>query len=359
MEKFKILDLFSGAGGFSYGLDSLPYFETLVAVDFDKHALETFKFNFPKARCVLGDICKPDTKKELLEISKKIGINMIIGGPPCQGFSLKGKNLGLDDPRNFLFLEFLDIVEDLLPKIVIIENVKNMIKSSNGYFIDQIISKLKKNGYKCDYGVLNAHDFGVPQNRERAIIIAHKGDKLITLPKPPKNSLKLTVRDAISDLSYLNSGEGLFVSQYLSQPLSDYQKNMRKDSVQLYNHIATSHSKVAIEKLSFIPPEGSKKYLPKEFHGNQKFGTTWSRLEWDKPSPTIDTRFDTPSNGKNSHPFLNRSITPREAARIQGFPDRFIFKGPKTSVCRQIGNAVPPALSRNIGKHIISELQDD
>ena len=110
--------------------------------------------------------------------------------------------------------------------------------------------------------------------------------------------------------------------------------------------MATSHSKVALEKLAMIPPEGDKSSLPKELHGKQKFATTWSRLVWNEQSPTVDTRFDTPSNGKNSHPFLNRAITPREAARIQSFPDNYVFYGKKVSVCKQIGNAVPPLSSR-------------
>ena len=120
----------------------------------------------------------------------------------------------------------------------------------------------------------------------------------------------------------------------------------------LHNHIATNHSKVALDKLAMIPPEGDKSSLPKELHGKQKFATTWSRLRWDTYSPTIDTRFDTPSNGRNSHPVLNRAITPREAARIQSFDDDFVFYGPKSSVCRQIGNAVPPLLGKAIGQAI-------
>lgn len=163
---------------------------------------------------------------------------------------------------------------------------------------------------------------------------------------------KVTVRDAISDLAYLNSGEGYFESEYLYPAKTEYQIIQRYNSKKIYNHIATNHSDFALKKLSLIPPECDKSALPIEFYGKQKFSTTWSRLIWDKPSPTIDTRFDTPSNGRNSHPYLNRSITPREAARIQSFPDSFIFYGNKCSVCKQIGNAVPPLLAKAIGVHI-------
>jgi DNA-cytosine methyltransferase len=276
---------------------------------------------------------------------------MIIGGPPCQGFSLKGKNLGLDDPRNFLFKEFVKIVKDLLPEVFVIENVKNLINSCKGFFINQIVEEFYKLGYIVNYGVLNAKDFGVPQNRERTIIIGSRS-KSIALPVAQEE--RVTVREAILDLSYLESGEGEFQATYRNEPLSLYQKNIRNGSKYLFNHIATSHSKSALYKLSLIPPEGDKSSLPKELHGKQKFTTTWSRLVWDAQSPTIDTRFDTPSNGRNSHPVLNRSITAREAARIQSFPDTFVFYGNKGSVCRQIGNAVPPLLAKAIGQAIKS-----
>lgn len=354
--KFKVLDLFCGAGGFSYGLDQVEGFETLLGIDFDKNAIETFKENFPKAETICGDICDLEVKNKIIKLSKDLGINMIIGGPPCQGFSLKGKKRGLDDPRNFLFLEYVEIVEKLLPEIFIIENVKNLINSSKGYFIDQIYERFTEIGYTLNHGILNAVDFGVPQKRERAIIIGTLDSRGIKLPE--KHSLnERTVRDAISDLAYLDSGEGKDKVNYINPPESEYQKIMRKNSKFLYNHRATNHSKETIRKLSIIPSEGDKSYLPVELHGRQQFLTTWSRLIWDEPSPTIDTRFDTPSNGRNSHPFLNRAITPREAARIQSFPDDFIFKGTKTSICTQIGNAVPPLMAKAICEHIRYSLE--
>lgn len=345
---FKVLDLFCGAGGFSAGLDKLDNFETKVGLDFDKYAVETFSKNFPNAIAINGDITKKEVKDKVIEESKKAGVNMVIGGPPCQGFSLKGKNLGLDDERNFLFLEYIEIVKELKPEVVVIENVKNLMNSENGFFIEQIKTRFGELGYIINPGVLNAKYFGVPQNRERAIIIGSR-TKSIDLPAENPNNMT-TVRDAISDLAYLESGEGAVESEYINKPQSDYQKMLRGEK--LHNHIATSHSKLAIEKLKMIPPECDKSYLPKELLGKQKFSTTWSRLEWDKQSPTIDTRFDTPSNGRNSHPFLNRAITPREAARIQSFDDDFVFYGPKIATGKQIGNAVPPLLAKAIGQAI-------
>ncbi len=353
--EFKILDLFCGAGGFSCGLDSVKEFKTVIGVDFDKNVLETFHKNISPIYTIHGDLTDEKIRKSIIEKSKQLGVNMIVGGPPCQGFSLKGKNLGLNDPRNFLFLEYVKLVKEINPEVFIIENVKNLVNACDGFFIKQILSEFHKLGYIVNYGVLNAVDFGVPQHRERTIIIGSK-TKSISLPKG--TSQLVTIRDAISDLSYLNSGEGTFESRYLLPPTSSYQQEMRKGCSILYNHVATSHSDVALHKLSLIPPEGDKTSLPTELHGKQKFTTTWSRLVWDTYSPTIDTRFDTPSNGRNSHPYLNRAITPREAARIQSFPDNYIFYGKKCSVCKQIGNAVPPLLAKAIALQILDSYSE-
>ncbi|WP_340209911.1 DNA cytosine methyltransferase [Helicobacter pylori] len=288
-------------------------------------------------------------------VAQKLEINMIIGGPPCQGFSNKGKNLGLKDPRNFLFLEYIEIVKAIKPEIFIIENVKNLISCAKGYFLEEIKERLNALGYQLSYQILNAKDYGVPQNRERAFIVgASRFSFDFNLLEP---SQSVNVQDAISDLAYLCSNEGAFESDYLNPIQSSYQALMRKDSPKLYNHQATNHSQAALEKLKLINKEQGKECLPKNLHGKQQFKSTWGRLNWNKISPTIDTRFDTPSNGTNSHPELHRSITPREAARIQSFSDNYIFYGNKTSVCKQIGNAAPPLLALALGKAILKNLR--
>ncbi|MFV8418228.1 DNA cytosine methyltransferase [Mycoplasma sp. VS299A] len=348
--KFKVLDLFCGAGGFSSGLDQLDNFETVIGTDFDKYAINTFSKNFPKALAIMGDLSQEEIRNQIIKSSRELKVNMIIGGPPCQGFSLKGKNKGMDDPRNFLFLEYFKIVKELQPEIFIIENVKNILNSSNGYFKNEIINIFSDLGYIVTTQIVNAKNFGVPQSRERAIIIGSKTVEINIKPIIIDNFT--SVYDAISDLNYLNSGEGDNASKYNLKPLSKYQEQLRKNSTYLYNHIATNHSEIALKKLMMIPPEGDKKHMDKSLWGNQQFSTTWARLKWQDISPTIDTRFDTPSNGRNSHPVLHRSITPREAARIQSFNDSFVFYGPKTSICRQIGNAVPPLMAKSIGEQI-------
>ena len=353
-KRFVILDLFSGAGGFSYGMEQNNNFTTAVALDFDKDAIETFKYNMPNAVTIVGDITDDNVKKSVIKASLEKKVNMIIGGPPCQGFSLKGKKMGLDDPRNFLFKEYLNLVEKLKPEIFIIENVKALLSTSAGWFKDEIIKKVTEMGYFVEYGVLTASDFGVPQSRQRAVFICSKSKK-ISLPKPTVKK-PVTVRDAIYDLAYLDSGEGEFEQKYTTEAMSRYQKEMRKNSNMLYNHKASNHAEVAIKKLKMIPPECGKEHLPKELLGKQKFAGTWGRLKWDSVSPTIDTRFDASSNGTNNHPFLHRAITPREAARIQSFDDSFVFIGSKVHVRTQIGNAVPPLMAKAIADHIYKEV---
>lgn len=356
IESFKILDLFSGAGGFSFGMEKNKHFQTVIAVDFNPNALATFKYNMPNTQIINGDITDPKVKDEIIELSKALEVNMIIGGPPCQGFSLKGKKLGLEDPRNYLFNEYLNIVEKVQPDVFIIENVKALLSTSAGWFKNQIIDKVHQLGYYVEYGILNASEFGVPQARERAIFICCK-EKAISLPKGNHNIV--TVKEAISDLAYLNSGEGAFEQDYINEPTSKYQIERRKNSTKLYNHKASNHSALAIKKLSMIPPECGKEHLPQELLGKQQFSGTWGRLKWDTVSPTIDTRFDASSNGTNNHPFLNRSITPREAARLQSFDDDFVFIGAKVQIRQQIGNAVPPLMAKAIADKIYNQIGVD
>ena len=350
--KFRILDLFCGAGGFSCGMHKNASFNTVVALDFDCEAANTFKKNMPDTEVMVGDITDNSIRNDVIYASQKANVNMIIGGPPCQGFAMKGKKLGLDDERNYLFREYLEIVKELSPEVFVIENVKRLLTTANGWFRDEILNYISDLGYYASYGILNALDFGVPQSRERAFFICSK-TRLVPLNKKKKTIV--TVREAISDLAYLESGEGTFESNYLKKYQSKYQQERREGSIKLYNHQASNHSDTALYKLSLIPPEKGQEFLPTELRGKQIYHTTWCRLKWDSFSPTIDTRFDTPSNGTNSHPTLNRSITPREAARIQSFDDSFVFYGKKSSICKQVGNAVPPLLSEAIADAITKE----
>jgi DNA (cytosine-5)-methyltransferase 1 len=342
-KKPKILDLFAGVGGFSAGFLKSD-FDIVAAIEFDKSIAESFAKNHKNTKVYNKSIV--DIKPT--EIYKDIGsIDIIIGGPPCQGFSLKGARGGLNDDRNFLFKEFIKYVEYFKPKYFVMENVPNILSEKCGFFKDEILKSFKDIGYNVNYGILNAAKFGVPQNRKRAIFIGKLNGEISL---PTGNLETPTVWDAISDLAYLDSAEGIFQDKYKNKEQSEYQKARRDGNKFLHNHQATKHKEIAIDRLKRIPPEKGKEYLSEKI--SSTFGQTWGRLEKNKPSPTIITRFDTPSNGKNSHPYLHRAITPREAARIQSFDDDFIFYGNKTSVIKQIGNAVPPLLAYGIAQHI-------
>ena len=206
--EFKILDLFCGAGGMSYGMHKNPHFKTVVALDIEEKLAVTLKKNMPEVDVVIGDIRNSNIKEKIIESSIKNQVNMIIGGPPCQGYSMKGKKLGLEDPRNFLFIEYLNLVEKLQPDVFVIENVKSLLSTSKGWFKEQIVSAIENLGYMVDVGVLKASDFGVPQTRERTIFIACKTIK-ISLSSPTVN-IPVTVRVAIEDLAYLDSADGDF-----------------------------------------------------------------------------------------------------------------------------------------------------
>lgn len=349
-----VIDLFAGVGGLSLGFE-MEGFDILLANEFDQSIATAYKENHKSTNVVVGDITSLDLSKVFGEYVNKIDV--VIGGPPCQGFSQKGKRKTINDERNFLFKHYVEVVKFVKPKYFVMENVPNLLTAEKGFFLNEIKGLFKGYGYSIRYGVLNAADYGVPQNRRRAIII---GKYLATppeLPLPCKQ--KVTIWDAISDLAYLESGEGEFEQEYRNSPKSDYEKEMRKGSKILYNHMATKHSALALERLSLIPPNAGKEILPKEHITKSVYSGTWSRMKQNDVAVTITTRFDTPSSGKFTHPFLNRAITVREAARLQSFPDTFKFIGSKMSQMKQVGNAVPPLLARKIARVIMNDIKRD
>ncbi len=349
-----VIDLFAGVGGLSLGFEQAG-FKILVANEYDPSIAESYKYNHPNTKMICGDI----TKLNLNDIfSKYIGkIDVIIGGPPCQGFSQKGKRKNLLDNRNFLFKYFLSVVEIVKPKYFVMENVPNLLTTSNGYFLKEIASSFYSLGYFLNMKILNASNFGIPQNRKRAFIIGKMNEFPPEFPIPL--SKKVSIWDAISDLSYLNSGEGTEEQPYINPPQSFYQCLLRKNNTILHNHIATKHSPIALERLKMIPPNSGKEVLPKEHITKSIYSGTWTRMGKNDISVTITTRFDTPSSGKFTHPYLNRAITVREAARLQSFPDNFVFIGNKSSQMKQVGNAVPPLLAFNIAKVIMSDIKGE
>ncbi len=347
----KMIDLFAGVGGLSLGFEQVG-FETVIANEYDASIAEAYIKNRRNSNMVVDDITK-------LEISETFGryrgkVDLVVGGPPCQGYSQKGQRKTINDPRNFLFRYFVDVVKEVRPEYFVMENVPNLLTAEKGFFKQELEKMFTDLGYTINAQVLCAADYGVPQNRHRAFIIGKRGDTQVAMPQ--KVDKRTTIWEAISDLAYLESGEGEPISKYRNAPQSDYQIQMRKNSTELYNHISTKHSKVALERLAMIPPKGGKEFLPPEHLTKSIYSGTWERMDADDISVTITTRFDTPSSGKFTHPYLNRAITVREAARIQSFPDDFHFFGTKTSQMKQVGNAVPPMLARAVAKAILDDM---
>lgn len=346
-----MIDLFAGVGGLSLGFE-MAGFEVVLANEYDESIAYAYCQNRPHVKMIVQDITTLPISETFSKYKGKI--DLIVGGPPCQGFSQKGKRKTIHDERNFLFRYYYEVVSLVKPKYFVMENVPNLLTAENGYFKNEIVELFQGIGYTLSADALNAADFGVPQNRKRAVIVGKLSNSSVALPIPCKE--KVSIWDAISDLAFHDSGEGAEEQEYRSEPQSKYQKVLRANSKKLYNHVATKHSPLAIERLKMIPPNMGKEVLPPEHRTKSIYSGTWSRMLKDDVSVTITTRFDTPSSGRFTHPYLNRAITVREAARIQSFPDSFIFYGNKSSQMKQVGNAVPPLLAKAIADVIIADM---
>lgn len=351
--KATVIDLFAGVGGLSLGFRNSG-FDVVLANEYVESIARAYMHNHPDTKMIVGDITQLDLESTFNPYKGKVDV--VIGGPPCQGFSQKGQRKSVNDERNFLFRYYYDVVRLVQPKYFVMENVPNLLTSEQGFFFREIEKLFADIGYTLNAGVLNAADYGVPQNRNRAVIIGKLGDRAISLPRPSQK--KVTIWDAISDLAYLNSGEGDECQKYRTPAQSAYQKKLRQGSSELHNHVATNHSPIALERMALIPPNAGREVLPQEHRTKSIYSGTWTRMRTDEQSVTITTRFDTPSSGKFTHPFLHRAITVREAARIQSFPDNFIFTGNKGSQMKQVGNAVPPLLAKAIADVIINDIKN-
>lgn len=348
----RIIDLFSGVGGLSYGFIQAGC-SVVLANEIDPDIAFAYCQNHPETKMINEDITKLDIDKVFK--AYKGSIDVIVGGPPCQGFSQKGSRKTIDDERNFLFRYYYNVVKYLRPRYFVMENVPNILTAENGVFKSEIYNLFQELGYSLDSGVLNAADFGVPQSRRRAFILGKLGGEILELPIG--NVKKVTINEAISDLAFLESGEGDFQQEYRYAPKSEYQKELRGDLEVLFNHVSTKHSLDAINKLKMIPVGMGKEVLPQNLLTKSIYSGTWSRMIGEDQSVTITTRFDTPSSGRFTHPTLNRCITVREAARLQSFPDNFVFYGKKSSQMKQVGNAVPPLLGKALAETIINDME--
>lgn len=363
-KKFNCIELFAGSGGLGTGFEN-GGFNIIAANDIWKAAEQTYKENHPNVKYIVQDIANIDGN-ELLKGTgyTRKDIDVIIGGPPCQGFSTLGKRF-IDDPRNKLFKEYVRIVNDIRPKFFVMENVVGILSMGKGQVLANIIKAFNDIGYKLKYTVLNAAEYGVPQQRERAIFIGTRLNIEIMYPKKSHSisgekgyKKALTLWDAIGDLPQSSTEE---LTEYTNEPQNNYQKLMRKNSKNIKNHKPSMHNEKAKMMMNYIPTGMSVwevKDIPKELIPTSGYGNTYARLNPSEPGMTITSNFACISSSRCIHPYLNRGLTAREAARIQSYPDDYIFKGSKTDIHIQIGNSVPPILALEIAK-TVKEMLDN
>ena len=368
----KVIDLFAGCGGLSLGFE-MAGFEIPLAIEKDEWASETYKKNHPYTKVLTSDITQITDLDNLIS-KDDLPIDGIIGGPPCQGFSLSG-NRDKNDPRNSLFIEFVRFVKFFKPKFFVMENVIGILSmktKDNQYVKDLILSEYDTAGYNVKICKLNAAEYGVPQSRLRVIFIGIRKDipfneKTIGPTPFLFGDKQITIEQAIMDLPKIDSGEGKEFIEYSQEPKSNYEKWARNNSTGVYNHIAMKHTKRLIERFKNID-FGQSVADVDECHQQRKrgdaskisgkvFSQNNMRPYPNKPSPTIPASFQS----NFIHPFLNRNFTAREGARLQSFPDTYIFCGKRTTMSweknlsqyQQIGNAVPPLLGKAIAENTI------
>lgn len=342
--KPKLIDLFCGCGGFSLGFERAG-FEVLLGIDIWADALKTFAFNHRGSKTLLADLSliHPSDTRSILDGET---VDIIIGGPPCQGFSVAGKRI-VDDIRNKLYKNFVNFVAHFKPKAFVMENVPNILTIGGGAIREAILEDFAALGYTTEYKIMTASDYGVPQNRRRAIFVGFRNGHHFEFPSPLKSE-KVTSSEAISDLPEHSLDDG---HDYVAEPMSDYQMLMRKNSKVINNHQATVHNPKTVEIISLVPDGGNYKDLPEHLKDTRRVHIAWTRLNSNRPSFTIDT-----GHRHHFHYSYNRIPTARESARIQSFPDDFFFTCSRTSQLKQIGNAVPPLLAETIATSILSQL---
>ncbi|MDG1847327.1 MAG: DNA cytosine methyltransferase [Candidatus Marinimicrobia bacterium] len=360
--KLNVIDLFSGIGGLSSHFYNNSNFNLLCANEINPQIAKTFSLNHPDTKVYVKDIGDLSYQEIYSDFNLNEGdIDIIVGGPPCQAYSTVGKRL-LTDPRGMLFQQYFRMLQELKPKFFLFENVTGLLSMKDNLH-SHIVDLFKSLGYKVESPVLNAIEYGVPQTRRRVIITGTMLQKSFEYPigdfSNPKKPLDLinkmptrTLSEAIGDLPFISCGEESI--NYASGPKNEYQKMMREGAPKyLCDHNAPKNNEKLIKLMEALPEGGTPKDVQKHLRPSSGFGNSYSRLWWDRPSSTLTRNFGTPSSSRCIHPKVARALTTREGARIQGFPDHFKFSGSRTSKNLQIGNAVPPLLSKAIAKKIL------
>ena len=384
MTERTVLDLFCGTGGFSFGMEHSGLgFSTRFGIDVLPVAVETFKRNHSNAVGLCGDLRKA-RRSDVASLTQlqRGKVDVIVGGPPCQGFSSirPFRSTNDDDPRNSLFEEYASFVNYFRPRAFVLENVVGLATHKEGATIEAMEECFRDLGYDSDWRILNSAHYGVPQKRERLIMIGAERGVPIRFPEPthayngstigfrdrkkmllpmesdlftkrPALKQAITVINAVGDLPELEAGEE--AKSYTRPPVHAYQRERRRESRTLTWHCATGHTKRMLEIIKYSGKNID--CIPKHLI-RSGFSSCYSRLDADAPAVTITVNFVHPASNRCIHPFQNRALTPREGARVQSFDDSFEFAGNRTQVAKQIGNAVPPLLGAAIGKALAEML---
>jgi len=348
----RILDLFCGCGGLSRGFQKAG-FDIVLGIDNWDVALATYRLNHHGSKTLKADLSSVTPAQVSQAMGVRPGdIDVVVGGPPCQGFSISGKRI-VDDPRNRLYKSFVKFVSYYSPSALVMENVPNLISMDGGRIGRQIAEDFEAIGYSMSHQVLLASDFGVPQNRRRIFFVGLKNGARFVFPEPTHGGQglpRVTCKEAISDLPEGDVADG---TRYPVTAQSGYQERMRNDTLGIYNHETIKHTDRTRRIISLVPDGGNFKDLAPELQNTRKVNIAWTRFRSDRPSSTIDT-------GHNHifHYKYDRVPTARESARLQSFDDSFIFLGKKNEQIKQIGNAVPPLLARAVARRLGGQIHE-
>lgn len=356
MIQYNIMDLFSGVGGLSYGFSKFHQFNIIAANEIEKDISIAYKLNHPEVEMLNCDINNL-TEDVLEKALKGQKINIVIGGPPCQSYSTLGKRQ-MDEKAN-LFKQYNRVLNILQPTAFVFENVVGILSMDKGRLFKQIESEFKELGYILKHQILDAANFGVPQHRERVILVGFKCDNNFVYPTPTHGyGLKpyVTLKDALGDLPVLKSGEKKsFYSGNITNEFLEFVRNNSTDVVE--EHSAPKNGEHLIKIMETLKDGQSKNDLPENIRPKSGYANTYAKLWWEKPSTTITRNFACPSSSRCIHPRDSRAMTIREGARLQSFPDNYKFYGSDGKKRLEIGNAVPPLLSIAIAKQMLKALE--
>lgn len=365
----RVVDLFAGVGGLSYGFAHRSEFQVVAANEILSPMAEAYRVNHPEVKMYEGDIKNFGKSNLRSDLGLRVGeVDIVVGGPPCQAYSTVGKRL-LSDSRGKLFQEYFRVVKELKPQLFIYENVKGLLSMSDGELLETIVELFRSLNYSIQVMLLNSADFGAPQTRERVLIVGTRAGYEFKFPEPshqdPEQRPSLfgkalptwrTLGDAIGDMPLIKAGDESF--EYACKPQNEFQIRMRRAAPKrLADHNAPNHNANLIRLMEALPEGGSPRDIPERLRPKSGFPNTYCRLWWDRPSTTITRNLGTPSSSRCIHPFVARGLTTREGARIQCFPDSYKFVGSRSDRNLQIGNAVPTLLSDAVARQVLQALR--